>query len=841
MKKLYYLIPLFLLLFSTKMFAQPAGWSYSAPYQITENSGNLVVNYQAKLTINTQALVSANQLLANGNDLRFGKNCTGSTLYNYWIESGMNTANTVIWVKIDTLFPSAVRTFYMFYGNNTAAAVSAIPGVFNGPMSATDSTSNTSLSGSADAQRGFRFAPTEDVLVTAFGKSEPSANPRTITLFDFSTQAILSQQVVNGPSAQWSYQNIPSPIWVTQGTQYLLEIFFPSGDDAYYFGASPSTMGQHIFYFDMRYCNGCTPNTFPTNTVGGLLYGYVDMWYWTKNNPSVAPTINTGTFLSYSAPNQTVCLGDSVMVGTTATGGTGPYAYSWSPSSGLSSPNAGSTYASPAATSTYTVTVIDNTGCVATDNVMVTVNQLPIVAATAVNDSICPGDTATLYATGSALIYVWQPGPMMGIVVPVSPIATTTYTVTGSDMNGCTNSAVQTVTVVTTPSVSVTGNYSVVCDNAVNQLTLTGNGAATYDWNGGAGTGTTFTDTPSASQTYTVIGTNAFGCSDTANYAVTLIPSPVASATASTDSVCAGTCVTITGTANGGTAPYAYSWVPVNVTTSSFTACPTTTTCYTFFVTDVNGCSDAILYCVNVNPLPNMFINGPNSICNGLPGALSASGAASYTWANGSTLDTTAGSNVLANPSVTTTYTITGTSTEGCVDSTQYTLTVHQLPTVTYTSSLNTVCLNDGAVTLTGGSPTVGVYSGTGVSGGVFTPMVAGNGAQVITYTYSDANGCSAAATHTITVNACTGINETTGADGISVFPNPFSTFLAINRATSDEVTVSIFDAEGRLVMSKQTSGAKIEIETAELANGIYSLQLVDASGTKVFRVAKNN
>jgi hypothetical protein len=840
MKKLYLFSVLFLL-FSLKMYAQPAGWSYSAPFQIVNNVASVVTNYQASVIVNTQALIGAGQMQVTGNDIRFGKDCSGNTLYNYWIQSGLNTPNTVIWVKIDTLYPSATRTFYMFYGNSSAGAASAIPGVFNGPMSSTDSTANTNLSGSADAQRGFRFSTTEDVLVTAFGKSEPSSNPRFVTLFDFNTQAILSQQQVSGPSAQWTYQNIASPLWLTGGTNYLLEIFFPAGDDAYYFGAAP-TMGQHFNYIEMRYCNGCTQNTFPTNTLGGMLYGYVDLWYWTKNNISPAPTVSAGTALTYNAQNAAFCVGDSAMVGTTATGGTGPYTYSWSPSTGISNPAAATTYAHPATTTAYTVTVTDNTGCTVTDIVNVTVNPLPIVAATAINDSICPGDTATLYATGSAFIYVWQPGPMMGMMLPVSPAATTTYTVTGTDGNGCSASAIQTVTVLTPPSVFITGNYSSTCDNMVQPLVLTGNGAATYDWNFGAGTGTTFTDTPSASQTYTVVGTDTFGCSDTANYSVTLIPAPVATVASTLDTVCAGTCITVTAMVTGGTAPYAYAWSPQNLTGSSFTDCPTTTTCYTLTVIDANGCSDVITYCVYVHPAPMVVTTGSMAMCAGDSATLIATGSniASINWTPAASLNPSTGYTVVASPSATTTYTIVATSPEGCTDSTTQMLTVNPLPTVTFTSSLNTVCLNDGPAPLSGGSPSGGTYSGPGVSGTTFTPMTAGNGTHTITYTYNDANGCSAAATHTVVVNPCTGINEL-NAEGISIFPNPFSTMLTITRAAQDEVTVNIFDAEGRLVMSKQTAGTRIEIETSALANGIYSLQLIDAAGTKKFRVAKNN
>ncbi|MDQ3112398.1 MAG: DUF2341 domain-containing protein, partial [Bacteroidota bacterium] len=687
MKK-HYLIALVLMFSAFKAYAQPAGWNFSAPYQIVNNVATTVTNYQAKLTINTQSLVSAGVMLASGNDIRFGKDCAGNTLYNYWIESGMNTATTTIWVKIDSLMPSATRTFYMFYGNASATTVSAIPGVFNGPMSATDSTANTSLSGSANAQRGFRFAPTEDILVTAFGKSEPSSNPRYVTLFNFSTQAILSQQQVSGPSAQWSYQNIASPLWMTQSTQYLLEIFFPAGDDAYYFGASP-TVGQHIQYFDMRYCNGCTQNTFPTNSLGGMLYGYVDMWYWTKNNVSPAPTISGGNNLAYNAPNVSVCIGDSVMAGTIATGGTGPYTYSWSPSTGISNPTAGMSNANPTVTTTYTVSVIDNTGCTTTDQLTITVNQLPVIAAAAVNDSICPGGTASMNVTGSASTYLWQPGNINTMTWTATPAVTTTYIVTGTDGNGCTSTTMQTLTVVTPPTIAVTGNYSSICDNAVSTLTMTATGASTYDWNAGAGTGTSYSDTPSATQTYTVIGTDGLGCSDTANYTVTLLPHPSASASASNDSICAGTCVTITGTATGGTPAYTYFWASPPMTTPVVTVCPTTTTCYTLSVTDINGCADAITYCVNVNQPPLIFTTGQNAICQGDSATLFATGnnIASINWSPASSVNPSTGFTVVAFPTATTTYTVVATSPQGCMDSTTQTLAVNSLPTVNFTST----------------------------------------------------------------------------------------------------------------------------------------------------------
>jgi hypothetical protein len=763
MKKIYFL-GCFVLIMSVKAFAQPSGWSYSTPYQITENSSSLVLNYQARLTVNTASLIGAGQMLATGDDIRFGKDCAGNTLYNYWIESGINTASTVIWVKIDSLYANSTRTFYMFYGNSSAGAVSAIPLVFNGPMSATDSVSGANTGGVTNSQRGFRFAPTEDILATAFGKNEPNGSTRYITLFNFSTQAILSQQQVSGPAGQYSYQNITSPLWLTQGTQYLLEIYQGSSD-GYYFGAAPQA-GQQITYYDMRYCNGCTQNTFPTNSLGGMHYGYVDMWYWTKNNVSPAPTISSGTNLTYSAGADTAfCAGDSALVGSSATGGNGPYTYSWSPTTGVSSPASGVTYVHPSGTTTYTITVNDNNGCSTSDMLTVTVNPLPMPHAVAMYDTTCPGVLNAAYVSGLSANFDWQPGGVNTMSWYPAPSATTTYTVTGTGPNGCAASDTMRIVIIPNPVVTVTGTYSFICDNAVTPLTMTATGASNYDWNAGAGTGSVFMDTPTTTQTYTVIGTANYGCADTTTYGVTLMPHPTASSSLSNDSICPGSCVTITGTATGGSAPYAFMWGPILVTTPFATVCPATTTCYTLIVTDSDGCEDTTIQCVNVFPAP----------------------------------------------------------------------------VVTYTSSVNTVCIDDANVTLSGGSPAGGTYSGTGVSGNIFSPMTAGTGAHTITYYYSDVNGCSDSATHVITVNACTGIEEAVLMNGAAVYPNPFSNSLLIERVSAGKATLNMFDAQGRLVMTKEVSGTKIEIETSGLADGIYSVQLIDADGTKTFRVSKGN
>jgi hypothetical protein len=268
--------------------AQPMGWQYNRRIAITENSGLNVADYQLLLTLNTQELVAAGQMNANGDDIRFGADLSGNTLLNYWIESDMNTPNTKIWVKIPLLPANVVTDIYLFYGNNSASAESNIDGTFIGPHSSTDSIDSGNSGGVTNSQRGFRFAPNEDILVKRFGKREPNGSTRYVTLFDFNSQAILRQHQVSGPAGEYVYSDLSSPIWLTQGTQYLLELYQGS-DDGYYFGVS-SQIGTHLTYYDMRFCNGCTQNTFPTLVLGGYQYGYPDFHYYTKNNVTSAPT-----------------------------------------------------------------------------------------------------------------------------------------------------------------------------------------------------------------------------------------------------------------------------------------------------------------------------------------------------------------------------------------------------------------------------------------------------------------------------------------------------------------------------------------------------------------------
>jgi alpha-tubulin suppressor-like RCC1 family protein len=159
--------------------------------------------------------------------------------------------------------------------------------------------------------------------------------------------------------------------------------------------------------------------------------------------------------------------------------------------------------------------------------------------------TICPAGSTTLTASGGTGSYSWSPSTGLnvttGSVVVASPTTTTTYSVT--DPAGCISTPV-TVTV-SSPTVSVTPSSTVICSSY--SATLTASGASTYSWNTGPTT-STISVSPTVTTTYTVTGTDANGCQNTATSTVTVnapgpccVPPTVVFTGTTTTSTSAGT------------------------------------------------------------------------------------------------------------------------------------------------------------------------------------------------------------------------------------------------------------------------------------------------------------
>jgi hypothetical protein len=562
MKKLYFLF--FVGLCSSGLFAQPLGWTHTQTIAVTENSGANIYGYQLKITFDSQVLINAGDMNNDGSDLRFGTQCDTTDL-NYWIESGINTPSTVVWVNIDTLLASQVTNIFMFYGNVSATSVSAVNGTFYGPHSATDSVASGGAGGATSSQRGFRFAPNQDLLVTSFGKREPNGTPRYITLFDFATQAIVQQTQVSGPAAQYSYGSLSSPIWLTQGTQYVLELY-QGASDGYYFGTS-SQIGQHLTYLDMRYCNSCTQNTFPTNTLSNYHYGYPDLWYYTKQTVTPAPTYALSSAFSVSlGPDSAFCASATLDAGNPGS------TYLWSNTASTQTINI-------TASGTYAVLVTTPQNCAASDTVNVVIHPNPVVDL-GPDTAYCTGTTLD---AGAGYTYEWLDNSTNQTL---DVALTGTYGVEIADTNTCTGADTIFITIHGLPPVVATVSPDTVAC-AGDSLDFAGVGANTYTWNNGIVEGL---NAVSIGGNYIVTGTDLNGCENTDTISITVHSLPSVAFSFLTDSVC----VTYAPIVLSGGLPGGGTYSGTGVTAGNFdpaTGVGNYTLIYTY--TDGNGCTSS--------------------------------------------------------------------------------------------------------------------------------------------------------------------------------------------------------------------------------------------------------
>jgi hypothetical protein len=198
-----------------------------------------------------------------------------------------------------------------------------------------------------------------------------------------------------------------------------------------------------------------------------------------------------------------------------------------------------------------------------------------------------------------------------------------------------------------------------------------------------------------ASQAYTVTVTNGNGCAATGNVTVTTTAPITAATITGTLSYCAGGSTTLTAVPSDGAGPYTYVWGPGGQTTASISV--TAPGLYEADVFDACGGSAYTgIVIVTENPLPTVAV-APTAAdyCVGNPAiALTASGASTYAWTPAAGLDVDNVAAVNASPSTTTTYTVTGTDVNGCVNTTTSTITVLGAnPTITsITATPSSIC-----------------------------------------------------------------------------------------------------------------------------------------------------
>jgi len=310
--------------------------------------------------------------------------------------------------------------------------------------------------------------------------------------------------------------------------------------------------------------------------------------------------------LAFTTQASGVCLGTMATINNTSSTFNGAInSWFWDFGDGTTdnSANPSHLYTNPG---TYTITLIGSTshGCLDTISQPFTVYPLPTASA-GPNATICVGQTASLTASGG-VSYLWNTGSTSQNI-QVTPTTSTTYYVTVTDVNGCTDTDSVNVTVNPLP-VAIAGADTSVCIGK--SITLTGNAGPSVNWNPGNANTTSITVSPVATTTYIYTVTSVQGCVNRDTVVVQVNPLPIAFAGSDT-SVCAGGTATLT--ASGGVS---YSWSPGGQNTSTIFVAPTAQTTYSVTVTDANGCSASDAMTVSVNPVPVVNF-APQLLCVG--------------------------------------------------------------------------------------------------------------------------------------------------------------------------------------------------------------------------------
>ncbi|MDD5569626.1 MAG: T9SS type A sorting domain-containing protein [Bacteroidales bacterium] len=467
--------------------------------------------------------------------------------------------------------------------------------------------------------------------------------------------------------------------------------------------------------------------------------------------------------------------------------------------------------ASPTVNTTYTVTGTDENTCTNTAKAAVVISTTPTITAT--GGGTCEGVSIGICASGGNT-YTWS-NDSIGSCITVNPTATTTYTVTGANASGCVNTADAVVTTLSLPSISSTGGM--ICLGSSIYICVTGGTA--YTWST-TQTQSCISVAPTATTNYTVTGSGTNGCINTAESNVIVNQPPTITATGG--AMCSGTASVVI-FASGG---IDYTW-DTGETTSSITVSPTASVTYAVTGVDANSCSNTAEAVVVIGQTPTITANN-GSICKGSSISICGGGGDTYTWSEG-----TSGMCAIVAPTITTTYTVTGTNADGCTNTANAVVTVKQLP--------NVIASNDTAICI-GYSADICASGGVSYTWSTISTMTCISVNPTVTTTYyvtgTGTNGCKKADDVVIIVNSCVGITENNNKIGLNVFPNPTEENINIifNIEKPMGISVKLVNLSGQVVYSEKLEYYKgtysKAISLLDKTGGVYYLQIITDNTT---------
>jgi hypothetical protein len=537
-----------------------------------------------------------------------------------------------------------------------------------------------------------------------------------------------------------------------------------------------------------------------------------------------------------------ICAGNSA---TLSAGGASTY--TWMPG-GMNSANV---VVTPTTSTNYVLTGSTGPGCTATTNVVVVVNPTPTIAITpSTNNTICPGSSATLVATGGTT-YSWSVGATTQSIV-VSPLVSTCYSVASSNTNFCTSMAVHCVTVANVPNISFVAssvNGSFVCEGSTITYTANASGALSYSWSGGSTNSTysmiagTFANYSNLTQTVTALFAN--GCISTGTvtpWQQTYTCSNVWPGDANRDGVVSNTDVFELGLANNATGPArtggSNTWI--NQFATNWTG--TVSTGWNLNHADCNG--DGTINAADTVAIVNNF---------GLTHAFKVSSNSAPDITLLVPANVTAGqwakADVMLGSSTSPMNQIYGIAFDLGIDQT---LLDNNSAYLVYTSSFlnagnqNIVFrkndLNNGSIYAASVRVNGSSVSGDGKIAELWFKVSpsAQNNAQLNlsvsnivkvnnSGTQTSLNGGTSSA---VVVSEAVGLNQCSPlSKNLSVYPNPAANQLTLLNSTGTLVNFTIVDVLGREVMSGEFSATKT-IDVSSLEQGTFIVQFESAGQT---------
>ncbi|MBV9185766.1 MAG: hypothetical protein JO093_09085 [Acidobacteria bacterium] len=386
-------------------------------------------------------------------------------------------------------------------------------------------------------------------------------------------------------------------------------------------------------------------------------------------------------------------------------------------------------------------------GCSATSN-DVTVTRRTIGAITG-GGTFCPGGSVALTAPAGSS-YAWSTG---ATTQSITVSAAGDYSVTVTDATGCAMTPPPATVTASTLAVSVSQSATSICEGQTSTLTANttgGTGSYSYQWFDGSDSiqgATSASYSASASGAYSVAVTDASACSTTSQpVSVMVNPLPDASISAQSNA-CAGTTYAATSTAGAAS----YQWTIANGTIVDgqgtnaihYTSGPSGSVTLTLAVATAQGCADTKSRTIPIaNVQASITPAGPLTICPGGSVTLTANAGASYLWSNNATAQSITVSQAGA-------YSVQVFDANGCSAQSQSVSVAVASPSATITPSGPTNFCAGGSVTL---SAPAG-YASYAWSNGASTQSITVNQSNTYSVTVSDANGCTASSSTSVTVN----------------------------------------------------------------------------------------